>query len=527
MSRIHALTFAGMASLLIACQPIPTQQISQQPPTSVERTGPQPVEVSRDRITSSAQPASQTIQRSTRSARDQAIGDQEHPKILAEFGGEVTEPRLKSYVERIGRDLAAVSEEPNEKWTFTILDSPVINAFALPGGYIYVTRGLIALADNEAELAAVVGHEIGHVTAKHSQERNERAQEGNLGVLGAILVGAVLGGEDGAQVGRQIGSTLAGGRIASYSRNQEFEADTIGVRYLANAGYDPRAQAAFLQSLEEQSALNDRRAGRERDAGSVDFMASHPATGDRIARARQLGVNLLPSVPNARLGQNTHLAAINGMVYSDAADQGFLRDGDFVHPGMGFQFTPPAGWEVVNQPTFVGMRGPNGAQIVFDGGTSSNAPTGYLTQSWLPELNQRNNARPVRAAETLSINGLSSARMDVQLAVQGGVGYGQMYVIRKGDQIYRFLGITPVRTESERDDVARAAQSFRALTSAEVARETPPRLRSHTVRAGDSLRSIASRMEVPEPKLDQFLVLNSLAANTTLRAGQLVKIVTQ
>ncbi|MBB5515449.1 putative Zn-dependent protease [Rubricella aquisinus] len=536
MFRLSSVFAIGLASLVMACEPIPVATDTRPAPPVVTAPagGAQPVEVSRDRITGggavaaspiTSQPA--RIARSTRTAEEQRIGDEEHPKIIAEFGGEVTDRRLKSYVDRIGRDLVAISEEPNERWTFTILDSPVINAFALPGGYVYVTRGLIALADNEAELAAVIGHEIGHITAKHSRERNERAQEGNLGVLGAILVGAVLGGEDGAQIGQQIGTTLAGGRTASYSRSQEFDADVIGIRYLALAGYDPRAQATFLQSLEQQSALNDRRAGRERMAGRVDFLATHPATGDRIAQARRYGEELLRTVPAPRLGTAEHLAAIDGMVYSDAADQGFVRNGAFVHPGLGFEFTPPPGWSLDNLPTLVGMRGPGGAQLVFDGGLSRLSPADYIRQSWLPELAESNGIQPASEIERLTVNGLQAARIDARLRVQSGVGYAQLYAIQKGEQIYRFRGLTPVNSTAGRAEIARAATSFRALSAREIASETPPRIRAYTVRRGDSAASIAQRMEVPEPKLDQFLVLNSLPANTVLRPGQVVKIVTQ
>jgi predicted Zn-dependent protease len=537
MFRLPSMFAVGVASLLMACEPIPvaTDVRPSAPVSSVPATGPQPVEISRDRIsgggdsggaaTAPLQPA--PITRSTRTAEEQRIGDEEHPKIIAEFGGEVTDGRLKAYVDRIGRDLVAISEEPNERWTFTILDSPVINAFALPGGYVYVTRGLIALADNEAELAAVIGHEIGHITAKHSRERNERAQEGSLGVLGAILVGAVLGGEDGAQIGQQIGTTLAGGRTASYSRSQEFDADVIGIRYLARAGYDPRAQATFLQSLEQQSALNDRRAGRERAAGRVDFLATHPATGDRIAQARRFGEQLLANVPSPRLGTAEHLAAIDGMVFSNAADQGFLRDGAFVHPGLGFEFTPPPGWTVDNLPTLVGMRGPGGAQLVFDGGTSPRSPADYIRQTWLPELADSNAVQPVTDIRRLTINGLEAAQVDARLRVQSGVGYAQLFAIRMGQQTYRFRGLTPLNSSTGRVEIAQAARSFRALSARETAAETPPRVRAYTVRRGDSVASIALRMEVPEPKLEQFLVLNSLPSNAVLRPGQVVKIVTQ
>lgn len=188
-----------------------------------------------------------------RSAAEQQAGDQNHPQILQQFGGEVQDPAIRAYVDEIGRKLVRQTEQPGAKWKFTVLDSPVVNAFALPGGYVYVTRGLIALANDEAELAGVIGHEIGHVTAAHSANRQERSTLAQLGVLGAQVAGAVAGlsGPLLDMLGQASGAA-GQAYVASYSRTQEFEADQLGVRYLAAAGYDPSAEADFLASLQAE-----------------------------------------------------------------------------------------------------------------------------------------------------------------------------------------------------------------------------------------------------------------------------------
>src|SRR5688500_13012751 len=228
---------------------------------------------------------------STPSAEQQEsqLGREEHPKILAEFGGEYTEkPELTAYVSSVGQFIASTCERTEVKYTFTVLNTPDVNAFAVPGGYIYTTRGLLALANNEAELASVLGHETGHITARHTAERMGQAQQTQLGVLGATLLGAVLGGQTGADLAGGLASQYGQVRLAGYSQEQEFEADSLGVRYMKRATYDPQAAASFLSALRAQTQLEAKLAGK--DPNLVDdqnMMASHPRTADRVQRAIQ------------------------------------------------------------------------------------------------------------------------------------------------------------------------------------------------------------------------------------------------
>ena len=219
---------------------------------------------------------------------DIRLGQEEHPKILQQYGGAYDDPELAAYNDRIGQRLKSVSEYADIPFTFTLLDSEVVNAFALPGGYVYVSRGLLALAEDEAEVAGVIGHEIGHVTSRHGAERQTATMLGGvLGVLGTIG-GAVLAGDAGAQLGQQLGQVAIGGGLAQYSQSQEFQADKLGVRYLARAGYDTEAMGDFLEALQTNAELQARLNGQTLGSGGFDhFFSSHPYTPDRVTRARE------------------------------------------------------------------------------------------------------------------------------------------------------------------------------------------------------------------------------------------------
>ncbi|PHQ70871.1 MAG: peptidase M48, partial [Sneathiella sp.] len=200
---------------------------------------------------------------------DRAIGIEQHPKIVAQFGGEYIKEGLNEYILDIGLRLAFVSEMNTLPWRFTVLNTPVVNAFALPGGYVYITRGLLALANNEAEVAGVLAHEIGHVTARHGAERQSRA-------TGIGLIGALAGILTGSGAVQQLGQQLGGLYVAGYSRDQEHEADQLGVKYLGLAGYPREAMADFLKRMQAQTEYSKKLSGNEGKASQFDFFASHP-----------------------------------------------------------------------------------------------------------------------------------------------------------------------------------------------------------------------------------------------------------
>ena len=276
------------------------------------------------------------------------LGREEHPKILEEFGGEYKEkPELTKYVSSVGQFIASTSERKDVTYTFTVLNTPDVNAFAVPGGYIYTTRGLLALANNEAELASVLGHETGHITARHTAERAGQAQQTQLGVLGATLLGAVLGGETGANLAGGLASQYGQVRLAGYSQEQEFEADSLGVRYMKRATYDPQASATFLSALRAQTQLEAKLAGKDPNVvDDTNMLASHPRTVDRVQRAIQEA----GGAPGGMLERDIYLSKIDGIMFGDDPSQGVIAGSKFVHPPLRFAFEVPSGYKLVNLP---------------------------------------------------------------------------------------------------------------------------------------------------------------------------------
>lgn len=458
---------------------------------------------------------------------EQRIGDQEHPKILKAFGGVYDDPKVTGYVAQIGGRLAANSELPNARWTFTVLDSPVVNAFALPGGYVYVTRGLIALANDEAELAGVVGHEIGHVTGRHTAQRVTRAQQANIfGVLASI--GAAAAGIDPSLVG-QAAQVAGQGYVANYSRSQELEADQLGIRYLSRTGYDPYAQADFLGHLQEQSALSAKIAGRAYDATRVDFFASHPASAPRkreaIAAAERSGVPINSGAPRR---QREFQRAVDGMVYGDSREQGFVRGRTFSHPELRLTFTVPEGFRVVNAAEAVSAKGPNNSQIVFDGGKDpGGSMTDYITQRWVPALAKEARVGRLQGLQSINVNGLPAATAVLPVALKSGSGEARLVAINDGDRVYRFTALYPAnQARALSEPLRRMTFSFRKLSRSEANRLQPLRVRFVTVRSGDTVSRVAQRMAFDDLREERFRVLNGLQPGEGLRVGQRVKIVT-
>ncbi|MEO5368253.1 MAG: M48 family metalloprotease, partial [Magnetococcus sp. WYHC-3] len=335
-------------------------------------------------------------------AQENEVGASEHQQIIEQFGL-YKDPALQSYVNEIGHRVTQNTERPDVRYKFFIIDSPIVNAFALPGGYIYVSRGLLALANSEAELAAVLAHETGHITGRHSAERYSR---GVVTSLGAGLLAAVLDAP-AASDALSLGANLY---LTSYSRDQEREADSLGLRYMTRGGYDRDAMPAFLASLQQESALESRLAGRG-NGGDVSYFSTHPATGERVAETRAQGQAYQPGGANNR---ERHLKAIDGMIYGDSAEQGFAQGGHFYHPGLGFTFDIPKGFKIDNQPGQIIMAGPSSdALVIFDiGGNPDHLdPLSYL-RAWAE-------GKPTQDAEGITINGRRAATASFDGNVNG------------------------------------------------------------------------------------------------------------
>lgn len=446
---------------------------------------------------------------------DQKLGAQEHPKIIREFGGVYDDPNVTAYVAIVGARMAAASEQPRIAWHFTVLNSEELNAFALPGGYVYVTRGLLALAGNEAELAGVLAHEVGHVTARHSAERQGDAA---LAGLGAAVAGIVLG-DAGGQLANQLGS----GAIQHYSQSQESEADTLGVRYLSRTGYQIRAMADFLTKMRDYSRLQNRIAGRPENAvDQADFFASHPRTVDRVEQATAEAARLGGS--GTTLNRDGYLQVIQGLTFGDDASQGLIRGGRFVHPKLLFQFEAPDGFRLVNRPDSVMGLGPSGAMIKFDmearrlGGTAAD----YLRDVWGRQAGLQN-------IERIQINGMDAATATARGRTSSGVVDVRFIVAKQGDdRIYRFLFATPTNVTAQLSEpLRRLTYSLRPISAQEAAQIKPWSIQIHRVSAGETVGTLANRMAMTDHKEDWFRTLNGLEPGEQVQPGQTVKLVSE
>ncbi|WP_282604977.1 M48 family metalloprotease [Pelagibius sp. Alg239-R121] len=446
--------------------------------------------------------------------KEASLGAQEHKKILQQFGGAYADPEISQYVTSLGNLLAKTSETPDQKFTFTVLDSPVVNAFALPGGYVYITRGLMALADDEAELAGVMAHEIGHVTARHASQRYGRATATSILAAG---VGILLGSQEAASAAGQVGALA----LQSYSRDQEFQADLLGVRYLSRAGFEPEGMADFLTKLQADSRLNATIAGNPEAADSFDIMQTHPRTTDRIKRAiDQAGEK---RVKDPVVGRQVYLSKIDGLLYGDDPKQGIIQGRKFLHPELRLAFEVPKGFRLVNTANAVGAQHKDGSVIIFD--RASKKANGNL-QAALTEVTGKVRLENV---ERITINGMES--LTGQARVNRKQGPRDVRLIAMGyDQntVYRFLFSTPAKaTGQQAEGLRRTTYSFRKLSAGEAGKIKPKRIRLHKVRAGDTAAKLAGRFPYEDYQLERFQALNGLGAKQKLKSGQTVKIITQ
>ncbi|HET7527411.1 MAG TPA: M48 family metalloprotease, partial [Burkholderiaceae bacterium] len=288
-----------------------------------------------------------------------AEGAKGHKEVLQEYGA-YDDAKLQAYVNDLGQKLAAQSHRANLKWTFTVLDSKEINAFARPGGYVYVTRGIMAYLESEADLAGVMGHEIGHVTARHGAQRATRQQTAGIGVIAATVLGAVLevGGLSGAtDIASRASQTAAAGYVAAYSRDQESQADELGAEYLARNRYDPRNMVDVIQVLksQEQFAADSAKAEGKAAPSRSSWLSSHPANDKRLTDIQAFAARYQGQSGYADDGRDRYLQAISGMTFGDSAQQGLVRGRNFYHPALGIALTAPQGWVVENTPEAIAV----------------------------------------------------------------------------------------------------------------------------------------------------------------------------
>jgi predicted Zn-dependent protease len=452
-------------------------------------------------------------------ASDKATGSKAHPEIMAEFGGAYAGPQA-AYVTKVGQKIAVQSGLSNSQgdFTVTLLNSSVNNAFAIPGGYIYVTRQLLALMNNEAELASVLGHETGHVAARHSKKRNDRATMGGLGTAAATILGAVLGGDTGAKLGQQIGGGIAQRVVLGYSRAQEYQADDLGVSYLAKSGYDSMASSTMLASLAAQSALDARLSGQS-GKSSPQWASTHPDPASRVARAAQKA-NVFGGVGKAN-NRDAFIGALDGVMYDDDPKQGIIDGQAFRHPDLKLAFSAPAGFAMSNGARAVTISG-SGGQAQFSGGAYDGNLSNYIGSVFKAVGGQTVlNFGNVRSED---IAGLKAASASANTSTQSGAVVVTVYAYEfAANSAFHFVSIVPAA--SSPDVFSSMFRSMRRLSAQEAAAIRPRRIDVVSVKSGDSVASLAAKMAYSEFREDRFRVLNGLASDAVLKSGQKVKLV--
>ncbi|MGX7895034.1 M48 family metalloprotease [Tsuneonella sp. HG222] len=452
------------------------------------------------------------------SAAEAQQGAQAHPQLLNEFGGAMTGPQA-AYVEQIGKNIAVQSGLGNAQSAFTVslLNSSVNNAFAVPGGYVYITRQLVNLMNNEAELAGVMGHEVGHVAARHSAKRQSRAQRNQiLGVLGQVLAGAVLGNSALGQLGQQIAGTAPQLATLSYSRTQETEADRLGINYLKGAGYDPHAMASVLRSLAAQNSLDSQLMGR-RDATIPEWASTHPDPASRVAAADKYAGTGTTGVTN----RDTFLTRIDNLMYGDDPKQGIIEGQQFIHPDYRLSFTAPNGFYMMNGATAVSINGDAGkAQLstaAFNGNLSS-----YISGVFQSIGGQQQTLQP-QSIQNTTVNGIPAAVGTAR--VNNGQQQVDVVVFAyqfSNNQAFHFAAITPAGQGAVFNPMY---QSMRRISTAEASQVVPRRIDVVTAGRNDTVQSLAGRMAFSDNQEARFRVLNGLWNNAPVVAGQKYKIV--
>jgi predicted Zn-dependent protease len=433
--------------------------------------------------------------------------EREHERILASYGGAYDDVRLEGLIGKTVDRLVAASDRPDQAYKVTILNSGAVNAFALPTGQLYVTRGLIALASDTSELSSVLSHEMAHVLAKHAAIREDQARQA------AVVTRVVTDMSNDPDV-----TAMALARtkltLASFSRAQEFEADGIGVGISARAHFDPYGAARFLTSMERNAEL---KAGKiSLDPRAQDFLSSHPATPERVQNAQSIARQYV-SPEGGERDRESYLNAIDNIVYGEDPSEGFVRGQRFLHPKLGFTFTAPDNFTLDNTAqAVIGVREGGTQAMRFDvvRVPAEQSLGDYLNSGWMENVDKA-------STEDLVINGFPAASANAS----GDQWQFRVYALRVGNDVYRFIFAARQRTTESERNARETVNSFRRLSLEEIQDARPLRIKVITVQPGDTVESLSHRMAGVDHPMERFRILNGLDVHAQVKVRDLVKIV--
>lgn len=452
--------------------------------------------------------------------QDVAQAQRENVQFIEELGGAETGPRA-AYVSSIGRKVAAFSgiANPGQVLHFTTLNSAVENAFSVPGGYVYITRQLMALMDDESQLAFALGHEVGHIAANHAHEREEVERELAWRALPDILLGQMIGGGYGNEIAMR-GALAAELQTLSFSREQEYEADTLGLRYMIAAGYDPAGAAQLLQTLARETALEARVQGRT-NRRIPEWASTHPLSENRMKRA------LLEARETGRLGtgvrdRNEFLNELEGIYVDDDPAQGIIDGPVFTHPDLRIQFRVPTGYLMSNGTYAVTISGSAG-KAQFSGGGYSGSLDDYIVKVFA-DLTRGGAQLVIPRPTRTTINDMPAEYTTAHFNTDSGTVDLTVVAYRWDPQhVYHFVMLTP--GGSGMGPFRSMVDSLRKISPKEAAAIRPRVIHVVTVGPGDTVQSLASRMAYRDLKIERFITLNGITVDTKLAPGQRVKLV--
>jgi predicted Zn-dependent protease len=454
-----------------------------------------------------ASPANPPAAKPARTVAQTPAAEREHERILSSYGGAYDDPRLEALITKTVDRLVAASDRPDLAYKVTILNSGAVNAFALPTGQLYVTRGLIALASDTSELSSVLSHEMAHVLAKHASIREDQARQA------AIVTRVVtdMGNDPDLTALALAKSKLT---MASFSRAQEFEADGIGVGISARAHFDPYGASRFLTAMERNAAMKAGKASL--DPRSQDFLSSHPATPERVQNA-QANARQYTSPQGGEQDREAYLSAIDNIVYGEDPSEGFVRGRRFLHPKLGFTFQAPEAFTMDNTAqAVIGVRDGGSQAMRFDVVRVPAEQTlgEYLNSGWMENVDKA-------TTEDITVNGFPAATA----LAHGDQWQFRVTTLRFGSDVYRFIFAAKAKTQESERNARETVASFRRLTLEEIQAARPLRIKVITVQPGDTVESLSHRMMGVDRPAERFRVLNGLEAHGQVKVRDRVKIV--
>ena len=439
------------------------------------------------------------------------MGKSYDPQIVQEMG-QYNNPSLQQFLTQKGNEMAAISERPNLPWKFTLIDSEVVNAFAVPGGFVYFTRGIMAHFNNEAQFAGVLGHEIGHITARHTVVAQARQTIGQIGLIGGMVLSPTLASQ---------GQTLMQSMqllFLKYGRDAESQSDELGVKYSTQIGYDAKEMSGFFGTLDRLTGGAENRL--------PEFQSTHPDPANRKVRVRQLAEAAQSQAAGRKfeVDRDGYLRRIDGMIYGADPAQGFVEAGSFYHPGLKFQFKVPGQWKLINSPSQVQMVSPDQKSVMImklaPGADQRAAAQQFVQETQINVAQSSDNA----------INGLPATTIfgDITQQAQQGQQAQSTRVLASfisyGGNVYMIAGLAlPANFNRYQRDIEYTIGTFSQLTNQSIINRRPETIKIVSNPRQQSLGQALTAAGVPQARVQEMAILNGMQANQSIPAGMLFK----